>query len=354
MYKYLGQEFINMIKAVVPTAKSASGGSEVLIRCPFCGDSENKRHAHFYISVPMRHEDISMYHCKKCPSKGIFGEDLLRKLGCQDNELIIDVIQHNAELMKLPRYKYLREINIYPLKFNRFSDRVDNQYKLDYINNRIGSNFRIEDLAKVKIFLNLYDIIDQNHLELYRDKRICDSLDRYFIGFLSYDNSFCGLRKVTDKELYHSINKRYVNYSLVNKSDDGKNYYVIPSQFNLIDPQPVEIHITEGQFDILSVFYNLCGCNTYQSIYIACGGKSYAQAMDFILEETGVINYRVHFYPDKDVTDYQFEKNVLRRVRLLPADIIIHRNAMEGEKDYGVPLSRIKDSYRILKDAYQR
>ena len=352
MYKYIGNDFINMIKSIVPTAKPASGGSEVVLRCPFCGDSDNKRHAHFYISVPRKYEDISMYHCKKCPSKGIFGEDLLRMLGCTDSEVIIDVIQHNAELMKLPRYKSLKSINIYPLKFKRFSNRVDNQYKLDYINNRIGSNFKMEDLHKVKIFLNLYDIINQNGLELYRDKRICDSLDRYFIGFLSYDNSFCGLRKVCgdNVQLYHSIDKRYVNYSLVNKSDDGKNYYVIPSQINIIDKTPVEIHITEGQFDILSVFYNLCGCNTYQNIYIACGGKSYTQALEFIMEETGVMNYRVHFYPDKDVSDYTLERTVISRVRNLPGDILIHRNAMDGEKDYGVPINRIRDSVRLIRD----
>lgn len=352
MFRYIGSEFINMVKSVVPTAKPASGGSEVVLRCPFCGDSDNKRHAHFYISVPQRQEDISMYHCKKCSSKGIFDEELLRRLGCQDNELLIDVIQHNAELMKMPKYKSLKTINVYPLKFNRYSNRVDNKYKLDYINNRIGSTFRIEDLPKVKIFLNLYDIINQNSLELYRDKRICDSLDRYFIGFLSYDNSFCGLRKVCDDsiQLYHSINKRYVNYSLVNKSNDGKNYYVIPTQFNIIDSTPVNIHITEGQFDILSVFYNLCGCNIYQNIYMACGGKSYSQALEFILEETGVINYIVHFYPDKDVTDYQFENSVLRRIRNLPVDIFIHRNMMPGEKDYGVPMDRIKDVYTVIKD----
>ena len=52
MYTLVGQNFINAIKSIVPTAKVASGGKEIVIRCPFCGDSKNLRHAHFYISVP--------------------------------------------------------------------------------------------------------------------------------------------------------------------------------------------------------------------------------------------------------------------------------------------------------------
>jgi hypothetical protein len=43
---------------------------------------------------------------------------------------------------------------------------------------------------------------------------------------------------------------------------------------------------------------------------------------------------------------------VQKKIQLLPSDIYIHRNMFEGEKDYGVPLNRIKDSVRIIRETY--
>ena len=351
MYTLVGQNFINAIKSIVPTAKVASGGKEIVIRCPFCGDSKNLRHAHFYMSVPQSQEDISLYQCKRCPNKGIISDELLRRIGCNDSDIMIEITKHNAEVMSLPKYKSLKKINIYPLKWNLIRKDPNNQIKLDYINKRIGSNFTIFDLAKVKIILNLYDVINTNHLELTRHQMVCNDLDKYFMGFISFDNSYCSLRKVVDKELHNAVNKRYINYSLVNKTDDRKNFYVIPTRIDILDPAPVKIHIAEGQFDILSIYYNLNQCNDYQNIYMACGGKSYSQALEFILTESGIINYEIHFYPDRDVTDNEFYYDVLRRVELLPGDIYIHRNVFNGEKDFGVPKERIINSVRVIKDA---
>lgn len=348
MYNLTGQNFINAIKSIKPEAKVASGGKEIVIRCIFCGDSKNTRHAHFYISVPQRSDELSFYHCKKCPNHGIVDDELLRKIGCNDSNLLVDIMKHNTEVLSLPKYKSLKQINIYPLRYDLIRKEPTNQNKLAYINNRIGSNFNYGDLVSLKIFLNLYDIINTNNLELTRHQSICNDLDRYFIGFISYDNSYCGLRKITDKELYQSINKRYINYNLINKLDDKKNFYIIPTEIDLLNPELVNIHIAEGQFDILSIFYNLNHCNRKQNIYMACGGKSYIQALTFILQEIGIINYNIHYYPDKDVNDNEFYYLVLNKISMLPCNIFIHRNIFDGEKDFGVPLNRIKDYIKII------
>lgn len=350
MFHLTGQNFINMIKSITPEAKVASGGKEVVIRCRFCGDSKNQNHAHFYISVPYGQDEISQYHCKKCPNSGIVTDELLRKIGCNDSNVLVEIARHNAEVLSLPKYRTLKKINIYPLRWDLIRKTELNQFKLDYINGRIGSNFTYAHLVKYKIFLNLYDIINPNRLDLTRHELTCNDLDENFIGFISYDNSYCGLRKVTDKKLHPSLNKRYINYSLVNKTDDKKNFYVIPTEIDVLDPTPVKIHIAEGQFDILSIFYNLNQCNTKQNIYIAGGGKSYTQALEFILEETGIINYEVHYYPDKDVTYDDLYRSTLGRISYLPCDKYIHRNIFDGEKDFGVPISRIKDSVQVIKD----
>lgn len=348
MYSLIGQNFINNIRSIRPEAKIASGGKEIVIRCIFCGDSKNPRHAHFYMSVPQRQDELSFYHCKHCPNHGIVDDELLRKIGCTDSNFLVDIMKHNSEVLSLPKYKSLKQINIYPLRYDLIRKEPTNQNKLAYINNRIGSNFNYADLVSMKIFLNLYDIINVNNLELTRHQSICDSLDKYFIGFISYDNSYCGLRKVTDKNLYQSINKRYINYNLINKLDDRKNFYIIPTEIDVLNPEPVNIHIAEGQFDILSIFYNLNHCNRKQNIYMACGGKSYLQALSFILQEIGIINYNIHYYPDKDVTDNEFYYSILNRLSMLPCSTIIHRNMFDGEKDFGVPLNRIKEYTKVI------
>lgn len=351
MYNLTGQNFINRIRSFYQNIKVASGGTEIVCRCPFCGDSKDPNHAHLYLSVPQSEEDISQYHCKKCPAHGIVDVDLLRRIGCEDTSLLVEVSKHNSEVFKLPKYKSIKQIDVYPLNMNYIRQDPLNEAKLNYINNRIGSNFSISDLASLKIFLNLYDIINANNLELTRHQITCDDLDKWFIGFISYDNSFAGLRKLTNRELYKSINKRYINYTLVNKTNTAKNFYVIPTMIDILSLEPVKIHLAEGQFDILSIFYNLNNCNRNQNIYIACGGKSYAQALEFILLETGIINYEIHYYPDKDVTDSDFFKSTQQKVNLLPANIYIHRNMYPGEKDYGVPMNKITDTVKVIYES---
>jgi hypothetical protein len=354
MYDLLGNNFIDMIKSFYPNAKPASGRSEVVVRCPFCQDSKNPNHAHMYISVPRTVEDLSQYHCKLCSAHGIFNDDVLRKLGCYNSNTLVAISKHNADIMKLPKYKTLKNINIYPLKNSMITDNKFSQMKLKYINERIGSNFSYNDILSLKIFINLYDVINYNKLQLNRDQRICNQLNNSFIGFISYDNSFATLRRVLfTRNLDKSIDKRYINYNLIDKIDDNKNFYIIPTKIDTMNPNKVKIHITEGAFDLLSVFYNLNNCCIDQCIYIASGGKSYKQALQFVLHETGIMNYEIHIYPDKDVNDYELYRLIILGIQMLPSNIFIHRNMMDGEKDYGVPKERIIDSVNMISDVYE-
>lgn len=348
MYTLINQNFINMVRSFYPQAKIASGGKELVLRCLQCGDSKNINHAHLYIKVPQAEDEIALYHCKKCNSKGIVDDVFLRRYGCDDARVLVDIVKHNNDLKKHPKYNSLRHMSIYPLKNTFVSNNSWNQMKINYINNRIGSNFQIQHLLSLKIFLNLYDILNQNRLKATRHQMITDALNEHFVGFISYDNSYSILRKIDDVELYKSVNKRYINYNIIDKFDDTKDFYVIPSKVNPEDINPVNIHIAEGVFDILSVFYNLNNCNTYQNIYIASAGKSYLQALNFILNETGLINYNIHIYPDNDVNDYELNKLVLNSINLLSANVYIHRNMCINEKDYGVPKDRIKDQVSVI------
>jgi len=352
MYNYIGQNFINMIRNFYPNLKVASGGREVRVCCPFCVSNGLKEdiHHHLYIGVPQNVDEIAMYDCKRCPAAGRVSGELLTKLGCNDSDVLVNIDRHNADVMKLPKYKYLKNVDIYPLNNNWIDNTNLNLLKLKYINERLGTNYSFQDILNLKIFLDLNKLIQMNNLELTRDPNIVNLFATNFIGFISFDNSFTNMRRVFEKGLPDFINKRYMNYSLIGKQDGSKNFYVIPTQFNYYDNNPVKIHIAEGPFDVLGI-YNLNNRINMQNIYIACGGKSYIGALQFILQQTGLVNYEVHLYPDGDVNEKELNKLILNKIRNLPCDIIIHRNKHNGEKDYGVPLDHIEDSYYRIGEA---
>ena len=70
----------------LPYANYDSIRHQLMLRCPFCGDSKNPSHAHFYISVPQNDMEISFYNCKKCPAAGILSDDILRKLNMKQHK----------------------------------------------------------------------------------------------------------------------------------------------------------------------------------------------------------------------------------------------------------------------------
>jgi len=348
MYTLYGQNFINMIKSFYPTAKIEGGNGEVVVRCLFCGDSENHKHAHLYIKVPRDESEISMYHCKKCNRSGIVDDIFLRRYGCEDSRVLVEIATHLNKLKKLPQYTYLRENDKAYITNRSTILHKNDQIKLEYINNRIGSNFTRADLSSLKIFLNLEDVIRQNNLELTRDFRVVNALSDNFIGFISYDNKSAVLRQVLSTGLHKSVDKRYINYNLIPTGNSARSLYVVPTNLHVDRPEPVSIHIAEGVFDVLSIFYNINSGNREQNVYMASLGKSYSQALEFILLETGIINYIVHFYPDNDISDRQFN-NMIRPLKGLDTQIYAHRNMYPGEKDFGVKIELIREEvHRLL------
>lgn len=337
-----GETFIQMIQKVIPEAKPESGRRELVVRCRFCGDSADPKHAHLYIKVPQNSQELAVYDCKKCPSSGYVDDEFLRKYGVNDSSVLIEMTKHNNDVLKSPNYKRFANAKIFPLINDCIRKTNMNQFKLDYINNRIGSDFSFRDLLDLKIFLNLYDIINRNRLELTRHKNIVGQLDENFIGFISYDNSRANMRRCTNNEVYKSIDKRYVNYNIIEKLSP-KGFYIIPTVLNMLDPNPIRVHISEGPFDILSIFYNLNNCNNYQNIYCSCGGKGFLAAIEFILEELGIINFEIHIYPDQDQKQYEIN-NVINKCIKLRCPLYEHHNIYNGEKDYGVPMNKINDN----------
>lgn len=334
-----------LLNNIKPFAHSVSGGKEIQCRCFYCSDSKDPTHAHFYISVPQSEDELSFYHCKKsnCGASGIVTTQKLIEWGIYDADMAIDLVAHNKIAMKYAGNSKFRDTFVYRLNNTQITDDKLSRFKLKYINDRLGINLTFNDCIENKIVLNLGDLLKENHItEFTRHPNIVDQLDANFIGFISFDNAFINMRNLEIKEVYKTINKRYINYSLFNKFDNSSKYYILPTRLELADPNPIKLHVAEGPFDILSIKFNLRR-ETYNNIYACITGAGYKNLVQFVITKLCIVNLELHIYPDNDVTRDSM-LSLAYDIAPFVTSMYIHRNTFAGEKDFGVPLDRINET----------
>ena len=330
-------------------AKEASGGKEIVKKCHFCGDSRDPQSRHLYIGQTPN--GTIVYNCFKCNSKGIVDGKFLRDLGCYEPGLI-NLCQEQNSKSSNPnssnsgRYRNIvRKIDTFQIIANpsQFTDK-----KMQYISNRLGYSFSMKDLINFKIVLNLKEFLDFNGITVYsRNKEIIEELDKFFIGFLSMDNRYVILRRlVPEGKVSKYIDTRFVNYDIFKAYGQsyGTKYYTIPNIVNL--SIPLEIHIAEGVFDIISIYLNIIPKGT-NGIFTAICGKSYENIIKFFILNYGFTGFNLHIYPDNDVKQYEINK-IKDITNTFNIKVYIHRNIYEGEKDYGVRSDHIIDKVILL------
>lgn len=336
--------------ALIPGAKLVADDRQILCRCPICMDSANISSAHFYIG-PMKDDTKPLqYHCKKCNSSSLFTYKTLQLFGIYDADISEMISAHNSMILSSPEWQkaIYREGVVH--RVHNIIPEVDGiiEAKIRYINRRIGTNLSLEEMVANKIVLSLNNLLAGNYIhEITRSQSLINDIDTFFIGFLSYDNGYVNMRRLcSEGRLYKTIDKRYLNYNIFNTIDNSMRFYVIPTEIELLDPRPIDIWITEGPFDALSLKYNVYR-NRDRCIFISNGGKGYLVTVKFILQYLGLMNIRIHLCPDGDVPDKDmyFIRNMLSAFNL---DIYVERNIFKGQKDFGVPASEIElQSYLI-------
>ena len=329
----------------MPMCSLASAGRLVVFRCPFCGDSHNPTSKHFYVNLGYNDEPF-MYYCHKCKISGILNNNLLMSWGIYDVDLCVSVTKYNSQL-KFTRHQ---DNYIYKLNNNYIEDNKLNNLKLKYINDRLKVNLSFKDLIDLKIVLSIYDLFKCNYINSYtRSYNIMDELNKYFIGFISRDNAFINMRNLSMKSTSEKLKKRYINYNIFNKSSSKNNYYFIPTTIDLDNIEKVKINISEGPFDILSVYLNLRNKEKH-SIYCAIGGSNYLNIIKYILTDVGLYNSEIHLYIDNDIMpDIYIIYNILNIYNI---PLYIHKNICEGEKDFGVSKDRIIEVVNKIDYSY--
>ncbi len=344
----LGEKLKQHLLSSIPSAEPASGGKLVNCRCMECGDSNKSiKSKHMYIGMPTEN-DTGWYYCHKCNCKGILTYRKLIDWNVYDPELGDQLHQHNINVGRYSRY-YTPEVGrIYNVRNTLIPSVYSYDDKIAYINNRLGTNLSINDMISLKIVLSLKNMLNENNITKYtRDPRIIDQLDRSFIGFLSLDNGFCTMRKYDNLPVSENIDMRYVNYRMFKKEDTTERFYVVPARINLLQPKRIKIHVAEGVFDILSIYLNLR--NREPGIYATVSGSNYSSTISYFMLYKMIPNLELHLYPDNDQSKWKINK-IVETYTSFCIPIYIHRNIMNGEKDFGVPVNRIKEA--ITKENY--
>ena len=338
----------------IPSASPASGGRVINCRCFFCPDSRNPNSKHMYISIPQNQNEPSLYYCHKCHASGVVTYKNLIEWDIYDDNIAMELIELNKACSKNKSFSKFTRNTHYPVRVA--STRVDkiSEIKLKYINDRLGTNLTYEECRRLKIILNLYDVMKDNKIQDFtRDDMIVDQLDKNFLGFLSIDNAFLNMRRVCPEGLVEkSIDKRYINYKLYDKYDTSERFYTIPTTVNLCSSERVKIHIAEGPFDILSIYKNVRA--EEPGIYTCIAGSNYKGLVIYFLETFKIPYCEFHIYPDND--KYGSTKNISKiaeYLRPLRIPLYIHRNMFPNEKDFGVRPENIRESIMSVTKYYQ-
>lgn len=346
------QEYIDLLLFnLQPWAKLVSGNREILTRCKYCEDSKNYNNGHLYIGIPEDEKSLSFFHCKKCEASGVVTSKVLTEWGIYNSDLLVNISSHNKVAAKYGTNRNALENRIYNVKNYFIRDHKISDKKLEYINGRLGLCLDYDDILENKIVLNLFDLLKSNYINSYtRDIRIMNELDSYFLGFLSYDNGFVNLRNLSMKNTSKYLQKRYVNYNIFNSINNRRKYYVNPNKIDLSGTSPIEVHVAEGVFDILSIKFNLRKEND-RIIYVGACGSGYKGICRDMMLTVAHPNLIFHIYPDADISDYKM-RELYYYLKEFNYDMIIHRNVFPKQKDFGVDINHIDEKIIRAKEIF--
>lgn len=308
-------DILNEIEKGVPLFQKVSF-DQYKIRCPFCGDSVIKDHAHMYLKCSSDINEPILYHCFKCNIGGKINQAFLDKIG-----VTLTVPETLSYFNKLSSAKSKYDIS------EGTPDLDSPQYK--YLQYRLHEDFSIEELSKFRIVWDIESLVD-----IITNKRIKNTLpsNRNSISFYTDDNC-CLLTRSFDDTI------RWKKTTLFPSS---RSFYSIRRDLDLFSKR-VNVIIAEGVFDILSLYKNFYDEN---GVYIATLGSDYCSAIEYSIS-LGLIGSSVNMniYLDSDI-DLKKIKFKMKQYKWLFNSITLFKNILD--KDYGIPKENIKlEEYKV-------
>ena len=298
-----------------------------------------------YIYIPWDNNSVSWYYCHKCNNSGTVTYKTLIEWDIFDQDIASQLSELNSRCLSGSRRSRYFNRTIYNIRSTYTTMDNKSEYKRQYICDRVGYDLSYKDLKDLKIIINLRDLLIENRItKLTRHDSIVNELSNEFIGFLSHDNATVNMRRTCPEGVvYKSIDKRYINYKIFDKDDTTQRFYVVPNRVNINTGNRIKLHISEGPFDILSVYLNLR--QKEEGIYACVGGSNYISVILYFLIDLRLPNIELHIYADND--RYGSPEVMMELVNKIPdptIPVFVHHNSFEGQKDFGVPINMIKES----------
>ncbi len=360
---YLDIEFKKFVLDEIsrmPFYHVSPNGISHTIKCPYCND-DSPRHGHFALKIDVDSSEPILYNCLKCSHGGVLSPDVLSDLG-------IYMPQNLAVQMRKTNKVYARKHNLTDIMMMPFTiPEVCTmlpiplaQAKMDYINNRLGTRLRMCDAPTYRIVLSIKDFMETNKIEKIDDinPKFMDYIDVNYVGFLSVNKNYMVLRRINDTEYKDSNEpkrnkpKRYLKIAIDRNNIDQNNFYTIPTTFDIMGTVPINVHISEGPFDMLSLVANGIINTKDPNMFFAVCGFGYAGVIRNIIKMGVCPNLNVYVYADNDKSDNEIKKSILNKragiVNYLDSFTIV-RNSYKEEKDFGVPKERIQPSYKRIQ-----
>lgn len=314
-------------------------------RCPYCGDSKNLSHAHLSIKIDVDTDTPMVYRCLKCGVTGLVTLDVLEELDLYiDQDMQKEIKSYNRKVMRLG--------NLVNLEFERYitplsTENSLNDLKLNYLNERLGTEINYMEAKEDKIVLSIFDFMSVNELDKIDGMswNMLKNINENYIGFLSSNNNCIIFRDITGNQKY-----RYFKMVINQKNVNQDTFYSIPNSIPLMYTDDIHVHIAEGTFDILSIQKNLIKSKDHNYYYAMCG-YGCISILKYLLHHGINTGINLHIYSDNDKTDWNHKKYLYNGSYITEwiDHIYIHRNGYGNEKDYGIPIERIKDTHTIVK-----
>lgn len=333
------QELYQRLLELPYTQEVKSDRTQLHTRCPFCGDSSRDPHArHFYIKIDAENDEIPvMYNCFRasCGESGIMTSDVLRMLDIYDLEMNASLSRYNKKASKTIRKKM--GANGKPLAYSvpPFNPTENNLRKKTYLEERLGITLTDNQLHEFKIVTSLKEFLFSNSIErITCNEKIALQIERDYVGFLSTKNNFITFRDITG-----NYKERYIKYTIQRDLYNQGSFYTIPTTIDLLSTEKVELHLAEGTFDILGVYFNILNQEAKNKVFVSITGGNYMSAIGYFLNLGLLDNVDIHIYSDAGIPIRQYVKQVKSRYGIWVDHIFIHYN--ELEKDCGVPKDKI-------------
>lgn len=336
----------------LPVCKVRSMETQYEVRCCFCGDSiKHFDHGHLSIHINASDPvDWMPYRCLRCGAFGHVDPDFF-------DSIDIHLVEEEREALLI----FLKK----SVKGNRYIDKnppliVPNyrgidwtmtmNAKIEYISRRLDISMEelSNDISHLRIIVNLMSFCSINHItipEVSEKKLVFTNFN--YVGFLSSNSNQITLRRFTEEETIRRYDKLILNTRNLN----ANTFYNIPFDFYYLDTSPIHVHVAEGTFDILSIYYNLMKKNEDHNLYFACCGYRYTSIIKYLLSNGINSDMTLHIYCDSDKSDEDLWKLLRHDEALLMYfdEIYVHRNQYinergEREKDYG--------TYHIIDKSY--